>query len=222
MVDTYLLMRHHKIIDSCVKQDHERMTISKFAGVLAYQLMQLAQGEQIQSSKVSLGSDDMVTPNEKTAQGILKKRKESPISSITFDTNDANVVRFLTDKAGDTHILTKYPKTTDPSGRKRTMCRKCVLCKARGERNDVGTFCLTCGEDVALCNDPKADGSRKCFEKHIMSFKKKSSRLQVQKKVKTQKREENEKNGSCVKLRSRTVRFGPTTVSTRLAVEIRN
>lgn len=219
VVDTYLLMKYHKLIDESIKFEHDKMTIVKFAGVLGYQLMELARA----SCPVSVVSDSVAnsTPTSKV-QGILRKRKESPtVSSVTFDTNDPNVIRFLTDKAGVTHILTRYPVTTNPSGRKRTKCRKCSWCKKNNIRNDVRTYCLTCGEEFALCDYPKED-SRNCFEEHVKSFKKKSTRLQVvdKRKMNVTPTQKKVKNSGSVELRSRTVNFRPTETSTRLTVEL--
>ena len=221
VVDTYLLMRHHRIIDSGIKFDNERMTITKFAGVLAYQLMELATGDSLKIPKAGFvsdvsESDDVRTPKMNKLHGILKKRKESPISSITFDHDDPNIIRFLQDRAGTIHVLSRYPKTTDPSGRKRTLCRKCVRCKEKNMRNDVGTFCLTCGEHFPLCNDPKGDVKRNCFEEHVKSFTKKSRRLDVrdERKVKMKTAHKKEENYGSVELRSRSVRFNPTAVLT--------
>ena len=199
------------------------MTTVKFAGVLEFQLMEMARANRSVTivTKVTESEAD-VTPKR---PGILKRKKDSPsVSSITFDMNDPNVVRFLKDKTGKTHILSKYPVTTNPSGRKRTLCRKCIWCKTKKDlRNDVGTFCLTCGEDFPLCDNPKDDGSRNCFQEHVNSFKKKSERLQVDKRKKNVATRivGKVKKSESVELRSRSVKkYDPTAVSTRLAVEI--
>jgi len=212
-------MKYHKLIDDSVKFEHEKMTIDNLAGVLGYQHMESAKAHRSVSLFTKVSECYLSTESTPKRPGILKKRKDSPtVSSVTFDTNDPNIIRFLQDKTGITHVLTKYPVTTNPSGRKRTLCRKCVWCKAHDKRNDVGTYCLTCGEDYPLCDDPKEDGSRNCFQAHVDSFRKKSCRLQDDRRkmttLKTVKSSGFDLRSRCVKKKY------PTSASTRLAVEI--
>jgi len=141
-------------------------TIQRFAGILAHQLIQMA-------NKLDGESGSKFLPETGPSFTVSATQHLSDISSPTLTnsfpiTSATNIIRSATDANGILHYLAKYEVTQDPSGRKRTKMRKCKLCAEEGKRRDVGQYCITCGESYSLCN--KCD-ERDCFGQHVKNIK---------------------------------------------------
>ena len=140
--------------------------IQRFAGILAHQLMGMANKLETGNGSKFLPESDsgFIVSVSETSQDL-----SSPKLTSSFPiTAGKNVIRSGIDANGLLHYLIKYDVTTDPSGRKRTKMRKCKLCIEGGKRRDVGQYCVTCGESFSLCN--KCD-QRDCFSEHIKRIK---------------------------------------------------
>ena len=169
VTDTYLLLNYHKVINiskTAVEDTETKVSIQRFAGILANQLIQYA-------SKLGVGHASMFLPEDDEPFTVRIPQEETKFSSPTLTssigvTAGKNVLRSCSDANGILHYLVKYDVTKDPSGRKRTKMRKCKLCIEKGKRRDVGQFCATCGESFSLCNKCE---DRDCFDEHIKRIK---------------------------------------------------
>jgi hypothetical protein len=169
VTDAYLLCNYHQVLNCSKRSDDDqekKITIQRFARILANQLIQLA-------NKQGSGKGDRFLPEDEEGFAVSVTEPLTDMSSPTLTSSLAitagkNVIRNGCDANGLTHFLVKYKVTQDPSGRKRTMMRKCKICLDQGKRRDVGQYCITCGESYSLCN--KCD-DRDCFNDHIKSFK---------------------------------------------------
>ena len=165
VTDAYLLCNYHNVINCGVREHQEKkITIQRFAGILAFQLIEMA--EKLQSP----GSNKFLP--EEVFLNTVTVKESSDLSSPTLTsslvvTSGKNVIRSITDSNGLIHHLVKYDITTDPSGRKRTKTRKCKLCLEQGKRRDVGQYCFTCGESTTCCNTMERD----CFSEHVKQIK---------------------------------------------------
>ncbi len=112
--------------------DQERkVTIQRFAGILANQLIQFANKQGSRNAGRFLPEDDIgfaVSISE-----MLTDLSSPTLTSSLAITGGKNVIRSGSDANCITHFLVKYPVTQDPSGRKRTKMRKCKLCLEQGK-----------------------------------------------------------------------------------------
>lgn len=167
VTNSFLLCNYHKVINvGSSEQQEKKNTIQRFAGILAHQLIQMA-------NKLDGESGSKFLPETGPSFTVSATQHFSDISSPTLTnsfpiTSATNIIRSATDANGILHYLAKYEVTQDPSGRKRTKMRKCKLCAEEGKRRDVGQYCITCGESYSLCN--KCD-ERDCFGQHVKNIK---------------------------------------------------
>lgn len=168
VTDAFLLLNYHQVINVSKKgmEDQEKnVSIQRFAGILANQLIQYA-------NKLGMGNSTRFLPEDDAGFTMSVPETLTDFSSPTLTSSLAitagkNVIRSCTDSNGIVHFLVKYDVTQDPSGRKRTKMRKCKLCLERGKRRDVGQYCFSCGESYSLCNSEGRD----CFNEHVKSIK---------------------------------------------------
>jgi hypothetical protein len=167
VTDAYLLANFHKVINYSPTSDDdetEKIGIKRFAGILAFQLIEM--GKKLASGPLKFLEEDVI----EVKVPILIDGK-TDFSSPTFQESSTEVktlIRSLSDANGKKHCLVKYEVTKDPSGRQRTKMRKCKLCFTKNKkRRDVGQYCFTCGESMSLCND----SGRDCFRDHVMEIK---------------------------------------------------
>ena len=169
VTDAFLLCNYHQVLNCSKRSDDDqerKVTIQRFAGMLANQLIQFA-------NKQGSGNAGRFLPEDDIGFAVSISETVTDLSSPTLTsslaiTGGKNVIRSGSDANGITHFLVKYPVTQDPSGRKRTKMRKCKLCLEQGKRRDVGQYCFTCGESYSLCNTCE---SRDCFNEHVKSIK---------------------------------------------------
>jgi hypothetical protein len=169
VTDAFLLCNYHQVLNCSKRSDDDqerKVTIQRFAGILANQLIQFA-------NKQGSGNAGRFLPEDDIGFAVSISETLTDLSSPTLTsslaiTGGKNVIRSGSDANGITHFLVKYPVTQDPSGRKRTKMRKCKLCLEQGKRRDVGQYCFTCGESYSLCNTCE---SRDCFNEHVKSIK---------------------------------------------------
>jgi hypothetical protein len=148
------------------EQQEKRNTIQRFAGILAHQLIQMANNCEGDSGSKFLPESDPAFMVSVTQQS---SNISSPTLTSSFQiTSGKNVIRSACDENGILHYLVKYDVTQDPSGRKRTKMRKCKLCAEARKRRNVGQYCVTCGESYSHCN--KCD-ERDCFNEHVKKIK---------------------------------------------------
>jgi len=161
VTDAFLLSNHHKIINNgSGSHDDKKISIQRFAGILAHQLLKNAK---------SLGSSRLAfMPEEIVPQTSIISDLSSPSLIATASGSDKPVVRSLQDANGKTHYLVKFDVTKNPSGRSRTKKRKCKKCLEGKKRQDVSFYCVTCGENFSFCSN--VDG-RDCFKSHVKEIK---------------------------------------------------
>ncbi len=165
VTDAYLLCNYHNVINCGVREHQEKkITIQRFAGILAFQLIEMA--EKLQSPGSNKFLPEEVFSNTVTVKELSDLSSPTLTSSLVV-TSGKNVIRSITDSNGLIHHLVKYDITTDPSGWKRTKTWKCKLCLEQGKRRDVGQYCFTCGESTTCCNTTERD----CFSEHVKQIK---------------------------------------------------
>jgi len=126
VTDTFLLANHHRIINHTSGTSSEKnITIQRFAGLLAFQLLQNAK---------HLGR-----PRQRFLPEEIQAPQKTVVSDLSLPSSFSNkpAVRSLTDANGKTHYLVKFDVTKDPSGRCRTKKRKCKRCLEEKKRQDV-------------------------------------------------------------------------------------
>jgi len=168
VVDTFLLCSYHKVFNVSKSENDEgnKVSIQRFAGILANQLINYA-SKRASGSKAMFLPEDDPQQLELNVSATVTDVSSPTISSFAVATGKS-VIRSATDANGLLHYLVKYDVTQDPSGRKRTKMRKCKLCFEAGKRRDVGQYCASCGEGYSLCNKC---GDRDCFSEHIKKIK---------------------------------------------------
>ena len=157
VTDTFLLANHHRIINHTSGTSSEKnITIQRFAGLIAFQLLQNAK---------HLGR-----PRQRFLPEEIQAPQKTVVSDLSLPSSFLNkpAVRSLTDANGKTHYLVKFDVTKDPSGRCRTKKRKCKRCLEEKKRQDVSFYCISCGENFSFCTN--IDG-RDCFRHHVEGIK---------------------------------------------------
>jgi hypothetical protein len=168
VTDTFLLANHHKIINtSNTGMWKKKITIRRFAGILAHQLITQARRFSTTLTQLRPDSPPDIIPF------IDKDTSKSGISDLSSDfaTQSDKAVCSLKDANGTTHYLVKYDITKDPSGRSRCKKRKCKLCYEEGKQKDVSFYCISCGDGFSFCN--KGDG-RDCFKAHVEQIRRRT------------------------------------------------
>jgi hypothetical protein len=115
VTDAFLLANHHRIINHTTGlQEDKKIGIQRFAGMLAFQLLNNAK---------RLGCPrQRFVPEE--VQQVPQTTVVSDLSDPSTVNSDKPVVWALQDVNGRTHYLVKFDTTKDPSGRSRTKKRK--------------------------------------------------------------------------------------------------
>jgi hypothetical protein len=171
VTDAFLLSIHHKIINFMTSSNEEKemkVGIQRFAGILSYQLIQMAKKLNAPPERFlpedCLGSNFML----KLPDSMSDLSSPTLTNSGTLSSSNKVIIRSLHDANGNLHCLVKYDVTQDPSGRKRTKMRKCKICIEREKRRDVGQYCMSCGESFSLCDKCN---DRDCFREHVTRIK---------------------------------------------------
>ncbi len=170
VMDTFLLASHHKVINLNDATGSQKLSIRRFAGMLAFQLIRQAKKLGALQVPSFLPEDDMLPVVSITAPH--SKSNVSDLSSPDFASlSEKEIVRALQDANGRTHYLVKYDITKDPSGRSRCKKRKCKLCYEKETRRDVSYYCISCGENFSFCT--KGSG-RDCFKINVEEIRRKT------------------------------------------------
>ncbi len=186
VIDTFLLSKYHNIIDY-KKKENSGMSVRRFAGALAFQLISRANNLADAARKFKDENDNEPSPPSKTVS-VRSNGTLSTVSTSITSTSDIllasnkKVLTVMMDVNGGTHTLVRYDIATNPSGRKRALSRPCKLCSGMCEeqgkqtkrkplteikRRDAGQYCYECGVNMAFCHAP----DRNCFQKHISLIK---------------------------------------------------
>jgi hypothetical protein len=127
VVDCYLLVDHHKLINHRIPDKEYKMTMITFAGILAHQLIcnvnsLLSLYSPMSQELRSLLADSSTAPN---TVSIL-----TPESTSTISEGDRVIVspRLLKDANQEDHHQVAFDKTTGSKGKKRTKTRPCIRC----------------------------------------------------------------------------------------------
>jgi hypothetical protein len=174
VTDTFLLANHHKVINvySDPTTGKRKISIQRFAGMLAYQLIK--QAKRLGTAPPRFLPEQDSPPDTIPLCSVSDPSRVGTISDLSSDfatLTDKQTIRSLQDANGKSHYLIKYDITKDPSGRSRCKKRKCKLCYENGKRRDVSFYCITCGEGFSFCT--KGDG-RDCFKSHVEAIKRKT------------------------------------------------
>lgn len=96
-------------------QQGEKITIQHFAGILAYQLIEMA--KQLEGSGSSKFFSEVLN-KVVTIQDSSSSFSSPTLTCSLAVTNGKHVIRTTMDANGLVHYLVKYDVTIDPSGRK--------------------------------------------------------------------------------------------------------
>jgi hypothetical protein len=169
VTDAFLLANHHKVINVNDDAGPPKLSIRRFAGMLAFQLIQ--KGKKMSALPSRFLPEDDVIP----VVSVMGRTSNSNISDLSSPDMrsllEKEVVRALQDANGRTHYLVKYDITKDPSGRSRCKKRKCKLCYENGTRRDVSYYCISCGENFSFCTK---ESGRDCFKSHVDGIRRKT------------------------------------------------
>jgi hypothetical protein len=130
VVDCYKLADHHKFINHRIPDKEYKMTITSFAGFLAYQLIcnvssLLSFYNPVPQELISLGCTG--TPAEVT----VSYQSPESASSLTSGDKIFLSIRALEDANQVVHHQIAYEKTVGGKGKKRTKTRSCSLCLSK-------------------------------------------------------------------------------------------
>ena len=167
LTDTFLLAKHHKLIDSKKSCEEKRMGVRRFAGIVATQLLKIAS---------SFGcADEAPVCVVSTSDSDEKTDVVSDISRVSSCLSSAKCtiasLRTLKDANGGEHNLVKYP-INEKSKKRCSVTRRCKMCIEENIRHDVIYYCFDCGEHQAYCSIDRFNTQRDCFEKHVRMIKK--------------------------------------------------
>jgi hypothetical protein len=134
-------------------------------GLLAFQLLQNAK---------HLGCPcQHFMPEEIDApQKTIISDLSSP-SMVESSFSDKPVAWSLQDANGKMPCFVKFDVKKDPSGHSSTKKRKFKRSLEQNQRQDVGYYCILCGESFSFCTN--VDG-RDCFKEHVQRVKRATRR----------------------------------------------
>ena len=150
------------------------MTITSFAGFLAYQLIcnvssLLSFYNPVPQELISLGCT--ATPAEVTVSHLSPESA----SSLTSGEKICLSIRALEDANQVVHHQMSYEKTVGGKGKKRTKTRPCSLCLSKNNnRRLVGFGCYTCNK--SFCCPNGSNGGRDCFADHVRDVYRRTNR----------------------------------------------
>jgi hypothetical protein len=166
------------------------MSVFRFAGALAFQLIGRANKLADTGHKFRDENDNEPSPPSKTVT-VRRNGTLSTVSTSVTSTSaillavNKKVLTVIVDVNGGAHTLVCYDVATNPSGRKRALSRSCKLCSGMCQeqgiqtkrkplteikRRDAGQYCHECGVNMAFCHAP----DRNCFQKHVSLIKRKT------------------------------------------------
>jgi hypothetical protein len=157
VADTWKLADFHKLINGSKRSDEKKMTITRFAGILGWQILHNA-------PTLASGERDIEAASTSPAATVTMNSLET-ISSVTIG-NDLSIesIRSAVDANGKTHHLVLLPKAKDGM-KKKTLTRPCKLCKENNKRHDVRYICMDCNS--AFCSLDSHNKDRDCFLSHV-------------------------------------------------------
>ena len=168
MTDAFFLASHHKVINLNDDSGQSKLSIRRFAGVLAFQLIQKAKKLSVLPTRF-LPEDYVILVV--SDMGSTSKSNISDLTSPDLaSSSEKEIIRALQDPNGRTHYLVKYDITKDPSGWSCCKKCKCKLCYEKGTRKDVSYYCISCGENFSFCT--KGSGTD-CFKSHVDGIRRK-------------------------------------------------
>jgi hypothetical protein len=166
VTDTWKLANYHGIINWSKKEDHTRMSIQRFAGVLGKQLLTIARAAP-QTGRLSFAAPapSRFSPSQDDPSIVVTGSRSTNLSSLS-DQEDKVVIpiRTLVDVNGEQHHQVAFPMGQQANGKRCTKTRACKLCLSQGKRRLVRHYCFTCGLSSAFCCPPQ---DRDCFQEHV-------------------------------------------------------
>jgi hypothetical protein len=174
VTDSWKLATYHGIINFSKKDPQKMMTVTRFAGVLGWQLIKNASF----LSQSALSSRFASTGDVCPTVSVSVPYSGGNLSSVTGSDIPEDIVpiRSIADANGLVHLMVKLPLKKDISGRRRTLARMCKLCKEKKIRYDVTYYCHTCGLSANYCSPDDRQGLRDCFLFHVKAIKRNRSR----------------------------------------------
>ena len=149
VTDAWKLADYHGIINFG-KQEDNRMSIRRFAGIVGNQLVRRACS--IASKTGQRFASDL------TQEGIVTAASSFYLSSTVLSSLSSGPeqqivipMRSLTDANGDAHHQVLFPLTQSSNGKKYRKTRPCKLCHENDVKKLVGFYCYTCGLSAAYC-----------------------------------------------------------------------
>jgi hypothetical protein len=175
VTDAWKLASFHGIINFSKKDPEKMITITRFAGVLGWQLIHNA-STLTQSASISrfacFNTSDVNCPL--VSVSIPPNSKCSSLSCSDVP-DDIVPICSIADANGLMHLMVKLPLKKDSGGHNRTLARMCKLCKAKNIPHDIIFYCYTCGLSANYCSpDDKHD--QDCFLLHVKAIKRSHGR----------------------------------------------
>ena len=104
------------------------MTVCRFAGILAHQL--ISNAEYLSRNQQAVFREEAVVVGSTSTTSPITE--VSSMTAAEVGITGKVIIRQLRDFNNNQHFLVKYETTTDPSGRKRAKARACKVCRAEG------------------------------------------------------------------------------------------
>ena len=162
-IDTWLLSEHHGLFYKNSEKDEEgpvAMSVRKFAGVLAQQILEYANRHYPTTSPSSINTE----PQDGTLSTITHEEGAASASNANLVSETPDQV----DTHGLLHTLLLLPKITRENGkiyRKQRECQRCKLID--NKRRYTSYLCGTCNK--SYCIPTPNNGHRSCFSEHVFN-----------------------------------------------------
>jgi hypothetical protein len=157
VTDVWRLSQYHKLISNAKDEDGlNLLTIKKFTGVLAKQLI-----------KITMSCDAASDPSPSPT---AESRSSSVVSPLTSDDSTARSFTFtqaeFIDTMGTYHTPSLLPMMEQKSGKKHRRQRHCQWCKTKhGKLHCTVWTCHTCTRP--FCMPTGNNDGRNCFALHV-------------------------------------------------------
>ena len=149
VVDTWKLASFHNLMPSDI-------SVVKFAGVLSYQL-------------IALANKGAAVPTRFLPSTVVVDPFSSNTNSTSLTEENRQVLQVYVDCNSNTHSMVMHPIGVSKNGaKKRRMSRPCFSCSSKNEKHLVGYRCLECNK--TFCHIDKFNAARDCFVDHVKAI----------------------------------------------------